>query len=188
MILTADEGSYIKKGDIITDKAFVRKGEKATAWYDITEEEKAAYEKSQKEAEFDKMIEEGDGSEGYVPPTLESLKADKLAELEALAESHKVISVKGIDLWMDADERHRLIHTAKAYATEATSMTVWRGGVPFIFSPTSLSSGLARVDIYENELTNTYESHKAAIVALTSMYDVYYYDVTTGWKDKVVIK
>lgn len=174
VILESEDGAYITNGTIFSKKVYLPVSADDSIWSDATEEDK-------RDKEWENQY-----SDPEAAPTLESLKADKVTELEAYADRLKSFTVQGVEMWLSPEQRHDILWTVMGYITAgAESMTVSVGSEKHVFVPKDLRNGLYAVEVYENELRNAVEVHRAAIDALTKMKDVYFYDVSSGWPEKV---
>lgn len=130
------------------------------------------------------------GYHPYVPPEpteeelLEMAKEDKLVEIEHHDQSDavNVFYLGGNAMWLDAPTRQTLRTSIDAYvATGAETVTKWFGGQQFTFPTQVWLAMLNALEVYAAEALNVTESHKAAVMALTSVADVESYDYTVGY-------
>lgn len=130
------------------------------------------------------------GYHPYTPPEptaaelLEQARSAKVMDIEEYDNSNhvNVFYLAGQPLWLDAATRQQLRTSIDAYvATGAETVTKWFGGQQFTFHTQVWLAMLNALEVYAAEALNVTESHKAAVMALTSVADVESYDYTVGY-------
>lgn len=119
---------------------------------------------------------------------LAEAKAARIAEVEAYDASVavNVFYLYGQPMWLDFDERSRILASISAYRKLGrTDMTKVYGGVEFTFPLDTWESLLAAVEVYASECLNVTERHKRDIMEAATMEDVSIIDITAGYPEKL---
>lgn len=127
--------------------------------------------------------------EPYVP-TLEEVKARKIAEIDAYDTSDAVNSfvLNGASVWLDKATRVGLMNSLNCEKTAGrTQTTLWLGTTPITLNVDRAMELLAAVELYALECFGVTASHKAAVEALATPAEVEAYDFTKGYPDKLEI-
>ncbi len=123
--------------------------------------------------------------------TLEQIKAQKIAEIEAYDMSPIVNSftVNETSMWIDRNTRVSLLTTIAAYkANNKTNITLWTTGsnpIAITLTVIQLESLLIELEIYAKASYDVTANHKANVQTLTTTEDVHNYDFTTGYPEKL---
>jgi len=125
----------------------------------------------------------------YVP-TLNEVKARKIAEIDAYDTSEAVnsFSLDGSIVWLDKATRVGLMNSLgceKAAGREQT--TLWLGTTPIQLNIDRAISLLSAVELYALECYNVTAAHKAAIEVADSIEAIQSYDHTTGYPERLDI-
>ena len=126
-------------------------------------------------------------------PTLDEIKAQKLAQIEAYDMSPAVnsFSINGVSMWLDRGTRASLKVTIEAYkANGIISITLWTTGsnpVPVTLLVTQLEELLIGLEMYAKACYDVTAQHKANVQALTTAEIVINYDYKVGYPGKLTI-
>lgn len=125
----------------------------------------------------------------YVP-TLDEIKARKIAEIDAYDTSEAVnaFMLDGNPVWLDKATRVGLMNSLnceKDAGREET--TLWLGTMPITLGIDRALSLLSAVELYALACFNVTAAHKAAVEAMESIEAVEAYDHTTGYPEKLSI-
>lgn len=126
-------------------------------------------------------------------PTLDEIKAQKLAQIEAYDMSPAVnsFSINGVSMWLDRGTRASLKVTIEAFkANGITTITLWTAGnnpVPVTLSIEQLENLLLSLEMYAKAAYDTTAQHKANVQALTTAEIVINYDYKVGYPGKLTI-
>lgn len=132
------------------------------------------------------------------PPTLEEVRAEKIAALEAYDKSASVnsYSIRGIEDWKTPAERTQLAATVNAEKASGKEETVlWLGLTPLTLNCDLVLQMLIQLEVYAHECFNVTAQHKANIMAIAPVgenpdYDalkkqIEDYDFTAGYPSKL---
>lgn len=114
---------------------------------------------------------------------------NKLTEIDNYDKSASVNSFKigNKDLWLDAALRQQLRTSIEAYkAMGKESATKWFDGVEYTFPVDTWLGMLNALEVYAAEALNATEGHKVSVRALTDIEEVYAFDITEGYPEKLV--
>lgn len=112
------------------------------------------------------------------------LKATKIAEAQAYAESLKAVSFHGSDLWLDPSTRMNYRTALQAAASLGQTEIAFKGITATI---EQALQWLDYLEVYAMQVTLTEQGHEEAIQALTTQKAVEAYDYTTGYPTKIEI-
>ena len=134
-----------------------------------------------------------DGWVEYEPPvivpTLEEIKANKVAEILAYDSSSEIneFSMGGLPIWLDKATRAGLLLRFEAEAKAGrTSTTLWYNGLPFTLPLTYAQEILIALELYASACYDNTQSHIAEVQKLESKEAVESYDYTTGYPQKLL--
>lgn len=128
-------------------------------------------------------------TEYFHVPTLDEVRANKLADITAYDESKAVnlFTMQGIPMWLDFEERARLRISLSAYTDMGkTDMKKIFNGKEFNFSLDQWKQMLAAIEVYASEALNVTEMHKLSVNKLESIEAVERYDYKTGYPEKLI--
>ena len=114
-------------------------------------------------------------------PTLDAIKAEKIAQLKIYDSSHEVNSfmINGVRMWLDRNTRVSLMQTATILeASGETSITLWSEGpqrVSFEVQIPALKQFLAALEIYAKKCYDTTAQHEMSISAIETAEEVHSY-------------
>lgn len=141
---------------------------------------------------WDEELILADGWTKYVSephiPTLEELKAAKVAEIEAYDASPAVneFFIGNQALWLDKDTRVGLnFSLAMEESTGATESTLWYDNICFTLPIAQYKAMLVAVEMYAKQCYNVTAQHKANVLALETKEEVEAYDYTGWYPEKV---
>lgn len=149
----------------------------AGKWVLLTDEQ-AAFHNSHSEATVRQVMES----------PLEYAKEQKIAEIDAYDSSSEVNSftIGGNPMWLTVEERQQLATQISANESVGrTEMTKWFGGHSFTFPIATWRQMLTALEVYAGDALNVTESHKAAVMAMTTIEEVEAYDITQGYPEKI---
>lgn len=133
------------------------------------------------------------GWQDYVAPepTLEDVKAGKIAQLEQYDASEAVneFFLGNLSMWLDKATRVGLMlrfSSEEAAGIEVT--TLWYGSDSFALPVQQAMAMLSAVEIYASAAYDCTASHRAAILNLSTKEDVEAYDFTTGYPEKLTFQ
>lgn len=115
-------------------------------------------------------------------PTLEQIKAEKIAQLKIYDSSHEVNSfmINGVRMWLDRNMRVSLMQTATILeASGETTITLWSEGpqrVSFEVQIPALKQFLAALEIYAKKCYDTTANHELTINSLSNNNEVIRYN------------
>lgn len=127
-------------------------------------------------------------TQSYVP-TLDEVKAQKIAELDRYDTSEAVngFTLNGMSMWLDFDTRQKIaerLPSEKNAGREVT--TLWYGNIKFQLPIALVESLLDKIKLYAADCYDVTAKHKAAVQALDTKEDVEAYDYTTGYPERLV--
>lgn len=122
----------------------------------------------------------------YVP-TLDEIKARKIAEIDAYDTSEAVnaFMLDGNPVWLDKATRVGLMNSLnceKDAGREET--TLWLGTTPIMLPVDTAVTMLSELELYALACYNVTASHKAAVGAFETIEAVNAYDHTQGYPDR----
>lgn len=130
---------------------------------------------------------------GYQPvtpeehtPTLDELRARKLAEIDTYDTSEAVNSftLDGAQVWLDKATRVGLMNSLSCEkAAGRSTTTLWLGTTSLTLGIDLAMQLLAQVELYALECYNVTAAHRAAVAALTTPEAIAAYDHTTGYPE-----
>lgn len=98
-----------------------------------------------------------------------------------------LISVSGLDIWLDKDTRVGLVNSCNAEESEGRSETsVWYNGVKLTFPIEQLKVMLNKLEVYAKECFNVTQLHVANVSLLETVEDIEAYDYKSGYPEKLV--
>jgi hypothetical protein len=115
-------------------------------------------------------------------PSLEAIKAEKIAQLKIYDSSHEVNSftINGVRMWLDRNMRVSLMQTATILEQAGeTTITLWSEGptrVSFEVQIHALKQFLAALEIYAKKCYDTTAQHEMSISAIETAEEVLEYD------------
>lgn len=124
------------------------------------------------------------------PPTLEEVKARKLAEIDEYDGSQAVnlFYISGMPMWLDHDMRTRLMRRFDAErAAGLTDTVLWYGDGKFDMTLDKAVWLLNSIEVYACQCFDVTAAHKAAVSALGTVEEVQAYDITKGYPEKLVL-
>lgn len=127
-------------------------------------------------------------------PTIEEVRADKIAEIAAYDKSEYVNSFVCADMpmWLDKATRTSLAYTIEVEAACGNEITrFWYESQPPISFdlPISLLKGmLAALEQYAKATYDVTQNHKKNVYALETVEDIENYDHTAGYPEKLVFE
>lgn len=126
-----------------------------------------------------------------LPPTLQQVKAAKIAEVVAYDKSAHVNSFvcSGITMWLDKATRTSLAYTIEVEsAAGKDTIRFWYDSQPpisFDLPITTLKSMLSALELYAKATYDTTQNHKKNIYEFETADEVESYDPTTGYPEKL---
>ncbi len=125
----------------------------------------------------------------YIPEkTLEQIKADKIAEIEAYDKSSNVneFYYQGVAMWIERNDRMSLMHSISIEkAAGATETTLNLNGVDVVLAIDTAILMLSALELYAKPCWLNTSKHIANVNALTEIEEVEAYDYTVGYPDKL---
>lgn len=121
---------------------------------------------------------------------LKNAKLEKIKEINDYDLSDNVNSFiyKGVEMWLDKLTRSGLIMRLNAEkAVGKTETTLWFGTMSFTLGIDDGLQLLTLIEVYASACYDNTASHIAAVEALNNIEDVYNYDYTVGYPQKIVI-
>ena len=124
-------------------------------------------------------------------PTLEQIKAEKIAQVIAFDSSPAVNSftLYGNTMWLDRNARVSLMQTATILeSTGQTTMKLWTEGsnpISIDVEIAALRQFLGALEIYAKHCYDTTAQHKQNIAALETIEEVQQYDYTVNYPEKL---
>ena len=121
---------------------------------------------------------------------LKNAKLEKIKEINDYDSSDNVNSFiyKGVEMWLDKLTRSGLIMRLNAEkAIGKTETTLWFGTMSFTLGIDDGLQLLTLIEVYASACYDNTASHIAAVEALNNIEDVYNYDYTVGYPQKVVV-
>lgn len=121
---------------------------------------------------------------------LKNAKLEKIKEINDYDLSDNVNSFiyKGVEMWLDKLTRSGLIMRLNAEkAIGKTETTLWFGTMSFTLGVDDGLQLLTLIEVYASACYDNTASHIAAVEALNNIEDVYNYDYTVGYPQKIVI-
>lgn len=121
---------------------------------------------------------------------LKNAKLEKIKEINDYDLSDNVNSFiyKGVEMWLDKLTRSGLIMRLNAEkAIGKTETTLWFGTMSFTLGIDDGLQLLTLIEVYASACYDNTASHIAAVEALNNIEDVYNYDYTVGYPQKIVI-
>ncbi|MDP3399114.1 MAG: DUF4376 domain-containing protein [Bacteroidales bacterium] len=115
-------------------------------------------------------------------PSLEQIKAEKIAQLKIFDSSHEVNSftINGVRMWLDRNMRVSLMQTATILEQAGeTTITLWSEGpqrVSFEVQIHALKQFLAALEIYAKKCYDTTANHEQTINSLLNSNEVSSYN------------
>lgn len=130
------------------------------------------------------------GWKEYTQPanTLEEVKADKIAEIEAYDSSDAVnsFSIGGVAMWIDYDERSRIRESIEIEKKRGkSSMVKIFLNTKFEYPIAVWEQMITALGGYAIDAKNATEGHKLAVSKLQSVEEVEKYDYKVGYPDKL---
>ena len=141
-----------------------------------------------------------DGWEEYIEPTytptLEDLRARKIAEILAYDSSSEVneFSINGQPMWLPFETRTRLDRrfkveiaeaAAKGQTAENTNTTLWYEGQSFEMPLDVAQKILTSLELYATYCYDNTQRHIAEVMKMDSVEAIETYGYTTGYPDKL---
>lgn len=126
-------------------------------------------------------------SEPYVP-TLDDVKAQKLAEIDAYNVSPAVDNFKlnGMDAWLSVEERLNYDRSIRAYEQLGIDKAqFFINGMALEVPVEKAKMLLAKIQIYADEAYMATMRHKVAVMGLDSIEAVESYDFTSGYPNQL---
>lgn len=123
-----------------------------------------------------------------IEPSIEWAKEQKIEEINQYDNSPEVNSftIGDQQMWLTVAERQQIATQISANeAVGRDSMTKWFNGQQFTFSLAQWKQMLTALEIYAGDALNVTEAHKAEVNALDNIEDIYSYDVTAGYPEKL---
>lgn len=125
--------------------------------------------------------------EAYVP-SLEDVKARKLAEIDAYNVSKEVDNfvLNGMDAWLEVEERLNYDRSIRAYEQLGVdTASFFINGKAFEVPVEKAKLMLAQIQIYADKAYIATMNHKVAVLAMESIEDVKSYDITSGYPEQL---
>lgn len=133
-----------------------------------------------------------DGWVGYIPqpyvPTLEEVKANKVAEILAYDSSSEVneFSIGGVPMWLDKATRAGLLLRFEAEGKVGrTETTLWNDGQSYTLPLEQAQQILIALELYASGCYDNTQRHIAEVQKLESKEAVESYDYTSGYPQKL---
>ena len=120
-------------------------------------------------------------------PTLDEVKARKIAEIDAYDTSEAVngFVLDGAPVWLDKATRVGLMNSLNCEkAAGRTETTLWLGTTPITLSVDTAVTMLSELELYALACYNVTAAHKAAVGALETIEAVEAYDHTQDYPDR----
>ncbi len=121
---------------------------------------------------------------------LKNAKLEKIKEINDYDSSDNVNSFtyKGVEMWLDKLTRSGLIMRLNAEKVIGkTETTLWFGTMSFTLGIDDGLQLLTLIEVYASACYDNTASHIAAVEALNNIEDVYNYDYTVGYPQKIVV-
>ena len=121
---------------------------------------------------------------------LDKMKELKEGEINVYDKSPNVNSFTyhGVDMWLDKDTRNGLIMRLNAEkAVGKTETTLWFGTMSFTLGIDDGLQLLTLLEVYASACYDNTARHIAAVRALDDVEDVFNYDYTVGYPQKIVV-
>lgn len=121
---------------------------------------------------------------------LKNAKLEKIKEINDYDLSDNVNSFiyKGVEMWLDKLTRSGLIMRLNAEkAIGKTETTLWFGTMSFTLGIDDGLQLLTLIEVYASACYDNTASHIAAVEALNNIEDIYNYDYTVGYPQKIVV-
>lgn len=124
-------------------------------------------------------------------PTIEEIRCQKIAEIEAYDTSAAVNSftLDGERVWLDKVTRVGLMNSLRCEKDAGRiETTLWLGARPIVLNIDRAMQLLAAVELYALECYNVTAQHKANVGVMTEVEEIGGYDYTTGYPQRLVIE
>ncbi len=121
-------------------------------------------------------------------PTLESVKAKKIEEINKYDSSTEVNSFtySGNDYWLDKATRVGLMNSTTILKEAGeTSTSLWLGNLHVVLPVDDVIDKLSQLEVYALECYNVTAQHKVAVSELQTIEEVKAYDITSGYPTKL---
>lgn len=121
-------------------------------------------------------------------PTLESIKAKKIEEIDKYDSSSAVNSFiyNDNEYWLDKATRVGLMNsTTILKETGETTASLWLGNLHVILPVDDVIAKLSQLEVYALECYNVTAQHKVAVSGLRTIEEVKAYDITSGYPTKL---
>ena len=113
---------------------------------------------------------------------LSAAKSEKIAAIADKDASVKKCSINGKEMWMDAAERHELMHYMQSRkAKNKLTAEWWIFGAKVSTTCAAVISLLQDLAIYDYECQCVSNQHRANVEAMTTIEDVEAYDINDGY-------
>ena len=119
---------------------------------------------------------------------MKELKEDEINEYD-MSSNINSFTYHGVDMWLDKDTRNGLIMRLNAEkAVGKAETTLWFGTMSFTLSIDDGLQLLTLLEVYASACYDNTAHHIAAVEALNDVEDVFNYDYTVGYPQKIVIE
>ena len=119
---------------------------------------------------------------------MKELKEDEINEYD-MSSNINSFTYHGVDMWLDKATRNGLIMRLNAEkAVGKAETTLWFGTMSFTLSIDDGLQLLTLLEVYSSACYDNTAHHIAAVEALNDVEDVFNYDYTVGYPQKVVIE
>lgn len=134
-----------------------------------------------------------ENSEGYpvladYEPTIDEIRAQKLAELRAYDASEEVnqFSINGVPGWLTKNTRVGLMNSIAVEKEARREVTnIWLGDTLFVLSIEKAIEVLHQVELYALACYNVTQGHIKTIKQLQTKEEIKAYDFRTGYPSKL---